>query len=81
MQPLKDRVLLRLEEGEKQTKSGILITKAWEDAKNIGIIEAVGPDVTLVEVTNRVLINPYAVMETPDKELVFVREDDILSIL
>jgi co-chaperonin GroES (HSP10) len=79
MQPTKDKVLIRLDEINNVSKSGIIVTKAWEDARNTGIIEAVGKDVDEVEIMDRVIINPYAVIETADKDVVYVRESDILS--
>jgi co-chaperonin GroES (HSP10) len=82
MQVLGNRVLIRLDEPETQTKSGIILApKQWEDAKDMGVVEEVGREVTSVKAGDRVLINPYVVHETREKNVVFVREDDVLSIL
>jgi co-chaperonin GroES (HSP10) len=81
MKILGDRVLLRLDDPDNKTASGIIVKKSWEDARNKGIVEGVGIAVTKVKKDDHVQINPYAVLETPEKNVVFIREDDILVVL
>lgn len=78
IQMLADRVLVQLpvNEGERKSRSGILIPATAEVAKRLVWAEvmAVGPHVRMVKAGDRVLFNPE------DRFEVDVKGDDYLSL-
>jgi chaperonin GroES len=78
IQMLADRVLVQLpqSEGERKSRSGILIPATAEVAKRLVWAEvmAVGPHVRMVKAGDRVLFNPE------DRFEVDVKGDDYLSL-
>lgn len=78
MQPLRDLLLIELDEIPETTTSGIFMKKAWETPMNIATVLEVGPD-TKTKKGTRVVINPYATLETTEKRTKFIREKDVLS--
>ncbi len=88
--PLSDRVLIRRQElQEEKTAGGIIIPDAAKEKSQIGEVIAVGPgrispDGKLhpmaVKQGDKVLFGKYAGVDV-DKDLLIVREDDILGIL
>lgn len=81
MKPLKDLLVIKLHEKDSTTSSGFIIKEAWEKPQNIATVVAVGPDVTGIAVDTDVVINPYAVIDTEEKEIKIIREKDILCLL
>ena len=91
IKPLADRVLIKMEEGEETTKSGIILSTALKDKMQIAKIIAVGPGGNIegnniemyVEVGQIVIINKYAGTEIKykDEEYLIVKQSDILAII
>lgn len=84
---LSDRVLLRLpgEEGERRTKTGLLIPATAESVSKRCIwaeVVAIGPHVRQVEVADLVLILPETGMEVEIRgdEYILVREREIHAV-
>ena len=90
IRPLSDRVLIRrIESTEEKTAGGIIIPDAAKEKSQIGEVIAVGlgriaHDGKAVPVAvkkgDKVLFGKYAGTEV-DKDLLIVREDDILGVL
>lgn len=90
IRPLSDRVLIRrIESTEEKTAGGIIIPDAAKEKSQIGEVIAVGSgrmvhDGKVVPVAvkkgDKVLFGKYAGTEV-DKDLLMVREDDILGVL
>lgn len=90
LRPLFDRVVIkRLESAEEKTAGGIIIPDAAKEKSQIGEVIAVGPgriahDSKVIPVAvkkgDKVLFGKYAGTEV-DKDLLIVREDDILGVL
>lgn len=92
-QPLFDRVLVKRDETETMTKTGIVITTPENEVKALqGKVVAIGPGRVLkdgnhkaitVKVGDVVLFGKYAGSEikVDDAELMIMREDDLLCIL
>jgi chaperonin GroES len=78
IQMLADRVLVQLPtaEGERKSRSGILIPATAEVSKRLSWAEvmAVGPNVRMIKTGDRVLFNPE------DRFEVEVQGDDYLSL-
>ncbi len=91
IKPLFDRVLLEVEESEKETKGGIILPTAAQEKSQIAKVVAVGKGGELdgkkielqVEKDDRVLYSKYAGTEVTveGKKYVIVRQADILAIL
>ncbi|MGH9126266.1 MAG: GroES family chaperonin [Acidimicrobiales bacterium] len=86
IQMLSDRVLVQLPiaEGERKSRSGILIPATAEVAKRLSWAEvmAIGPHVRMVKVGDRVLFNPEDRFEVEVKgeDFLILRERDIHAV-
>ena len=91
VKPLGDRVVIKNVEVEETTKSGIVLPGAAKEKPQMAEIVAVGPgglvdgkEVTMhVEVGQKVIYSKYAGTEVKidGKELIIVRQSDILAIV
>ena len=91
VKPLFDRVLIKAEEAEETTKSGIVLAAKAQEKPQIARVIAVGPggevdgkEVKMtVKVGDKVLIAKYAGTEVKvdDEECVIVRQSDILAVV
>ena len=91
VKPLLDRVLLKAEEAEETTKSGIVLTSSAKEKPQISVVVAVGPgglvDGNEVEMFikegDRVIAAKYTGTEikVDGKEYVIVRQSDILAVV
>jgi len=86
IQMLSDRVLVQMPvaEGERKSRSGILIPATAEVAKRLAWAEvmAVGPQVRMVKVGDRVLFSPEDRFEVEVKgdDYLILRERDIHAV-
>ena len=91
VKPLFDRVLIKAEEAEETTKSGIVLAAKAQEKPQIARVIAVGPggevdgkEVKMtVKVGDKVLIAKYAGTEVKvdGEECVIVRQSDILAVV
>ena len=87
VKPLGDRVLLKKEEAEEKTASGIILTGNAKEAPQWATVIAVGPgteDVKMeVKKGNKVLYSKYAGTEVKldGEELLLISQKDILAIV
>lgn len=83
MQPLKDLIVIEMKEADKEKKVGNLWVQPpkWAKPNSIGEVLQKGPEVNSVSVGDRVMINPYAILDTEDKLIKLVREKDVLCLL
>ncbi|NLM78218.1 MAG: co-chaperone GroES [Ruminococcaceae bacterium] len=89
--PLGDRVVIKMIETEETTKSGIVLPGSAKEKPQVAEIVAVGPgglvdgkEVTMqVKVGDRVLISKYAGTEIKmnDVEYTILKQSDILAIV
>ena len=90
LRPIFDRILIRrLESAEEKSAGGIIIPDAAKEKSQIGEVIAVGPgrlshEGALIPVSvkkgDKVLFGKYAGTEV-DKDLLIIKEDDILGVL
>jgi chaperonin GroES len=93
IRPLGDKVLVRRDEPETKTASGIFLPESAKDRPKTGVIEAVG-DGSLntdtgervplsVKKGDRVIFSSYAGTEVKlnEQELLIMSEDDILAVI
>ena len=91
IKPLCDRVLLKMQESEETTKSGIILSSNSKEKPQIAEIIEVGPggkvDGNEVEMYvkkgNKVIVSKYAGTEVKyeGEEYIIVRQSDILAIV
>ena len=91
VKPLSDRVLIKMEEAEETTKSGIVLAGSAKEKPQIADVIAVGPggvvdgkDVVMtVKVGDRVITSKYSGTEikVDGEEYTIVRQSDILAIV
>lgn len=82
MQPLRDLLVIRIQEKPKTTKSGLFLSEEkWAKPENTAEVLEVGNEVKSVQKGDMVVINPYAVIDTAEKEVKIIKEEDILCHL
>ena len=91
VKPLSDRVLIKMEEAEETTKSGIVLAGSAKEKPQIADVIAVGPGgvvdgkevVMTVKVGDRVITSKYSGTEikVDGQEYTIVRQSDILGIV
>ena len=91
VKPLSDRVLIKMEEAEETTKSGIVLAGSAKEKPQIADVIAVGPGgvvdgkevVMTVKVGDRVITSKYSGTEVKvdGEEYTIVRQSDILAIV
>lgn len=91
IKPLSDRVLIKMEEAEETTKSGILLAGSAKEKPQIASVIAVGPgglvdgkEVAMyVKVGDKVISSKYAGTEVKidGEEYTIVRQSDILAVV
>lgn len=94
IRPLDDRLLVRREEPEGRTKSGILLPDSAKEKPQRGTVERVGPGAwnregtartpVQCEVGDTVLFSTYAgheIKETDEENLLIMRECDVLAVV
>ena len=91
IKPLADRVLIKMEEAEETTKSGIILAGSAKEKPQVADVIAVGPGgmvdgkevVMTVKVGDRVLFGKYSgqTVKVDGEELLVMREEDIMGVL
>lgn len=91
VKPLADRVLIKMEEAEETTKSGIILAGSAKEKPQVANVVAVGPgglvdgkEVTMtVKVGDKVITSKYAGTEIKmdGEEYTIVRQSDILAVV
>lgn len=91
LNPLADRVIIKMTEAEEVTKSGIILAGAAKEKPSVAEVVAVGPGglvdgkevVMAVKVGDHVITSKYSGTEVKldGEELTIVRQSDILAIV
>ena len=92
IKPLSDRVVIKAQEAEEKTASGIILPDTAKEKPQMGEVVAIGPGKTSdsgtivkmsVKKGDKVLYGKYSGTEITYKEsdLLIMRESDILAIL
>lgn len=91
LKPLLDRVVVKMEETEETTKSGIILAGAAKEKPQVAKIISVGPGGLVdgkqvdmfVTVGQKVILNKYAGSEVKlgEEEYIIVRQSDILAVV
>ena len=85
IKPLGDRVLLKTEEGETQTKGGLFIPQTAQEKTQTGVVIAVGDDKDAIKVKNgdKVMYDKYAgtTIKIDGVDHLIVKMSDILATI
>ncbi len=93
IKPLHDKIIVRRDEAETRTKSGIFLPETSKDRPKTGTIEAVGDGklntetgeriALSVKAGDRVIFSSYSGTEVKleGEELLIMSEDDILAVI
>ena len=91
IKPLSDRVLVKMQESEETTKSGIILASTAKEKPQIAEVIEVGTGKIVdgkreemnVKKGDKVVVSKYAGTEVKyeDEEYLILREDDILAII
>lgn len=83
MQPLKDLIVIEMQEAEKEKKVGNLWVQPpkWAKPNSTGKVLHKGPEVNSVDIDQMVMVNPYALLDTQEKNIKLIREKDLLCLL
>jgi co-chaperonin GroES (HSP10) len=82
--PLKDKVLVAENNSEVKSESGIILDNANSVRESkTGTVLAIGPDVTEVQVGDKILLDwsKASVVKIDDAQRVVLKEADIVAIL
>ena len=91
IKPLADRVLIKMQEAEETTKSGIVLASSAQEKPQIAEVVAVGPggmvdgkEVTMfLKVGDKVITSKYSGTEVKvdGEEYTIVRQSDVLAVV
>ena len=91
IKPLADRVVIKMQEAEETTKSGIILASSAKEKPEIAEVVAVGPggivdgkEVKMeLRVGDKVLTSKYSGTEVKvdDEEYTILRQSDVLAIV
>ena len=82
LQPLRNKLILKLIEKEKVTESGIVLAVADREEANKGLVVAIGEDVEDINANDVVLPDWNKATKTKyqDEDYYIIHQDDIVAI-
>jgi co-chaperonin GroES (HSP10) len=82
LQPLRNKIILKLIEKEKVTESGIVLAAADRDEANKGFVVAIGEDVEGININDTVLADWNKAKKTryEDQDYYIIHQNDIVAI-
>jgi chaperonin GroES len=82
LQPLRNKLILKLIEKEKVTESGIVLAVADREEANKGLVVAIGEDVEDINANDVVLPDWNKAQKTKyqDEDYYIIHQDDIVAI-
>ena len=83
MKPLGDRVVLKQQEAEEKTNSGLILPDSAKEKPQAAVVVSVGPDVDQVKEGDKVIYTEYAGTEVKyqEEEYTIVDQKDIIAIV
>ena len=91
LKPLSDRVIVKMQEAEETTKSGIILSNGSKEKPQIAEVIAVGPGEMIdgklspmdVKKGDKVVLNKYSGTEVKfeGEDYIIVRQEDILAVV
>ncbi len=91
LKPLSDRVIVKMQEAEETTKSGIILSSGSKEKPQVAEVIAVGPGEMMdgklspmnVKKGDKVVLNKYSGTEVKfeGEDYIIVRQEDILAVV
>lgn len=83
MKALHNLIVIKIEDkSTEKTAAGLVIPKdKWGDKQNVATIVDVNSFGNSLKAGDKVLINPYAVLDTPEKGIKLIAYQDVLAVL
>ena len=84
LRPMKDRVIVKRDDAEAQTESGIILHTAYSEKEFTGTVLRVGPDVADVQPGDKILFGKYSgddIELNKDEQVLIIVEEDILAVI
>jgi len=84
LQPLGDRVLIKVEAAEEKTKSGLYIPQNAQEKTQMASVTAIGDDESIkVKVGDKVMYDKYAgtAVKIENDEYLVVRFSDLIAVV
>ena len=91
IKPVADRILIKMEEGEETTKSGIILSASAKEKPQIAKVIAVGPGGNIdgnniemyIKEGQKVIVSKYSGTEIKyeEEEYLIVKQSDVLAII
>ena len=91
IKPVADRILIKMEEGEETTKSGIILSSSAKEKPQIAKVLAVGPGGNIegnniemyIKEGDKVIVSKYSGTEVKyeGEEYLIVKQSDVLAIV
>ena len=81
IKPLADRVVIKMEEAEETTKSGIVLANAAKEKQQIASVVAVGPGGIVDGKETQMYVKVGDKVKFDVEEYTIVRQSDILAIV
>lgn len=81
--PIKTKVLIKMQEGQEVTKSGIILTANKENKPILAKVVAIGKEVTQVKINDDVIVSRYIgnKIKYNNEEYIVLEEKEILARL
>ena len=81
--PIKTKVLIKMQEGQEVTKSGIILTANKENKPILAKVVAIGKEATQVKINDDVIVSRYIgnKIKYNNEEYIVLEEKEILARL
>lgn len=81
--PIKTKVLIKMQEGQEVTKSGIILTANKENKPILAKVISIGKEVTQVKINDDVIVSRYIgnKIKYNNEEYIVLEEKEILARL
>ena len=83
IKPLGERVLVKIEQLQEKTASGIIIPQTAQEKTQIGLVAAVGSDVKSIKVGEKIMQDKYAgtSVKMDGDEYLILNIKDVLAVI
>jgi len=82
MRVIRKRVLIEIEEQQRESAGGIVLPEARKWRDQIGVVSKCGPEVTTLKPGDRVIYNKYSQLITIDsQQFRLVEEKNVLAVI
>ena len=83
IRPLGERVLVKIDQAEEKTASGLYIPQTSQEKTQFGTVRAVGDDVKTIKKGDRILHDKYAgtSIKIDDEDYLILAVKDVLAII